>query len=179
MPDDRITCSECGRDITANRRPHRCGYSPLLKRIMEVCANPPDHCVLLTDKDEYGRVMFRGRRQKAHRVSYEIYNGHPAPGDLEVMHSCDVKPCFNPLHLSPGTHQENIQDAGRKNKMGPRDGRRMGVGCWNSKLTEDDVRYIRENYTPRTNSARKLAAQFGISYSSIFTIINRQTWKHM
>jgi hypothetical protein len=181
MPDERITCPECGRDITGYKRTHRCAYSPLLKRILDVCANPPEHCVLLHNKEgEYGRVMYRGKRQKAHRVAYEIYYGYPIPDDLDGMHSCDVKPCFNPLHVSPGTAKDNIQDAARKGKMGPKgDNACKGERCHNAKLTEDDVRYIRANYVPRSDSARRLAKQFGISYAMIFRVVNRESWKHV
>jgi hypothetical protein len=36
------------------------------------------------------------------------------PHVIFVCHSCDVKLCFNPKHLWPGTNQENQLDASRK-----------------------------------------------------------------
>lgn len=35
---------------------------------------------------------------------------HGDPGDLEVMHECDNRPCINPDHLKLGTHQDNMAD---------------------------------------------------------------------
>jgi hypothetical protein len=34
------------------------------------------------------------------------------------MHSCDFRRCWNPEHLSLGTHAENMQDMIRKGRAG-------------------------------------------------------------
>ncbi len=44
----------------------------------------------------------------AHRVAYELLVG-PISEGLEIDHLCRNKPCVNPAHLEPVTHEENIQ----------------------------------------------------------------------
>lgn len=47
----------------------------------------------------------------AHRISWELFNEQSIPDNLVVMHSCDVKLCVSPFHLTVGTQAQNIQDA--------------------------------------------------------------------
>lgn len=53
----------------------------------------------------YGRV---GRRESAHRASYERYVG-PIPAGLEIDHLCRNTLCIRPDHLEPVTRAENMR----------------------------------------------------------------------
>ena len=69
------------------------------------------------DRDGYGRMtMKRNRHRRAHQVSWEIHHGEPWPRGLVALHSCDVPPCVNPVHIRPGTQSENIRDSVAKGR---------------------------------------------------------------
>lgn len=67
----------------------------------------------------YGQMELRRELQRqnwqTHVLVYAQLFEH-IPG-LDVMHSCDNRKCCNPIHLSQGTRQENMQDASRKGRM--------------------------------------------------------------
>ena len=73
---------------------------------------PPSGCWLWdggVNPSGYGVLGIIGRNQRAHRVSFEEFNG-PIPEGMHVLHRCDVKSCVNPNHLYAGTVQDNAND---------------------------------------------------------------------
>lgn len=100
-----------------------------------------------------GRVNGKARYIAAHRAAYVLAHGDIAAG-LVVMHSCDVRTCVNPAHLSLGTQAQNVHDAAKKGVY--------NLSADNSakrKLTDNDVLLIRES----TENRSVLAEQFGVS----------------
>lgn len=57
----------------------------------------------------YGVFRRKGRNYYVHRVIYEAAYG-PIPPGLLVRHTCDVRNCYNPLHLLVGTVADNSRD---------------------------------------------------------------------
>lgn len=64
----------------------------------------------------YGIIAETKRKRiKAHRAAYTVHVDD-IPHGLDVMHSCDVRSCVNPNHLSVGTHKDNMADMARKGR---------------------------------------------------------------
>lgn len=71
-------------------------------------------CILWTGtltKDGYGNVYDVDRRRSigVHRMAFEGFYG-PIPKGMLVRHICDVRNCYNPLHLELGSHADNMRD---------------------------------------------------------------------
>jgi hypothetical protein len=48
----------------------------------------------------------------AHRIAYKLHTGKDIRGKV-MGHDCNNPACCNPHHMTPKTHQENMQDAAR------------------------------------------------------------------
>ncbi len=66
----------------------------------------------------YGVVSFKGKKEKAHRISYEIFK-EPIPKGMYVLHRCDEPRCVNPDHLWLGTQGDNMRDMHKKKRHSP------------------------------------------------------------
>ena len=108
--------------------------------------------------------------ERAHRVSWTL--AHGSPGDLDVLHRCDNRRCVNDSHLFLGTQQDNIADMiakGRKVSL-------PGETNPNAKLTEDDVRWIRD-WVAAGWSPTNVADALKIGRSTVGGIVHRTSWK--
>jgi len=56
----------------------------------------------------YGKVRVGSKILGVHRVAYEAIIG-PIPVGLEIDHLCRNHGCYNPEHLEPVTHKENLR----------------------------------------------------------------------
>lgn len=157
------------------------GNKSLLDRFWEKIdkQSSPHGCWLWTGSTSggYGRLYVGNHTTIAtHVLSYIIHNG-PVLNSLFVCHNCpsgDNKRCCNPLHLWLGTSQENSQDASKKGVLSPS---KIGEKNPAAKLIEEDVMYIRQVGT--SISSRKLAAQFGVTKTTINAIRNGAIWTHL
>ena len=153
------------------------------------------------DPNGYGRTYWKGRYQYTHRIAYELSVG-PIPEGLDIDHLCRVPACCNPAHLEPVTHAENMArgahamkthcksgheftEANTRRKRKTRicracvnaDGLRRRIAKGATKrikmLSEDEVRFIRENYQRGTDQTNRgnvswLAEHLGVSRSTIY-----------
>lgn len=131
----------------------------------------PDACWIwrghVNPQNRYGQVT---GSETAHRRAYRLHYGDP--GDMCVLHECDVKLCVNPRHLSLGTKKANWIDSvnkGRQTVIA------RGEANHLSKLQPADVLTIRNE--PERVSV--LARRYGVGRSTIHKIRSRETWQHI
>ena len=111
----------------------------------------------------YFTLTVGGRRKVlAHRAAYEQVNG-PIPEGKSIRHKCDTPACVNPDHLSLGSHRDNMNDMAVRGRAGQ------------SKLTRDQVRYIRYSDASHTNLARA----FGVTPQAIAAVRKRKSYKNV
>ena len=125
-----------------------------------------------TNSVGYGRITYDSKLTTAHRLSYQAFVG-PIPNGLFVLHKCDNRACVNPDHLFLGTQRDNIMDMiakGRKVAGGVRGARHHAA-----KLTEPDVMDMRKS----GKHYAELAAEYGVSGSTVCDVISRRTWRHV
>jgi hypothetical protein len=73
-------------------------------------------CLLWTGKltySGYGHISVRDQKDNVHRVAYKLWVG-PIPEGMEIDHLCNVRNCFEPAHLEPVTHAENLRRIRRR-----------------------------------------------------------------
>ena len=103
----------------------------------------------------------------AHRMALFLCSGQ-WPGE-DTRHTCHRRDCVNPAHLLPGSRRQNMADmieAGRSltGELQP-----------NAKLSWSRVREARRRHT-EGESARQLAAAYGVSVRTMAQCLRGQTW---
>lgn len=126
------------------------------------------------DSKGYGNVKRGGKWRSANNYVCELAHG-PAPSSNHVTaHApvvCHTPLCCNKRHLRWATHEENQQDR-YADGTDPRGERNS-----NAKITEDDVREIRQ--LSGFTSQRVIASMFGISQPAVSQIVLRKKWRHV
>ena len=118
-------------------------------------------------QNRYGYIsshLTGGNRTTVHRHAFRLHY-QCDPGELHVLHRCDVRLCANPKHLFLGTPHDNWADAvakGRPIVSTPR-------------LTTNEVVAIRRS----SAKVRELVAQFNVTSSTIYSVRRRETWQHV
>lgn len=132
----------------------------------------PEECWPWTaGKTKAGYGVFHPRKPLtvgAHRYMLEIKLGRSIGPKLYACHRCDNPICVNPEHLYEGTHQDNVNDAVRRDRH--KRGERGSM-----KLTEDDVLNIR-NSVAKGAKSRDMAARYGVAESLISGIVRGKRW---
>lgn len=117
----------------------------------------------------YFRVCIGGQFYFVHRLVAEKYVPNPL-NKPHVNHIDGIKTHNFDTNLKWVDNLENKQHAINTHLIP------SGEKCPWSKLTAEDVRYIRYNYPAFTQ--KQLADKFGVSRSTIGDIINNRTWKN-
>ena len=123
--------------------------------------------------DGRGRHWFAGKQELSYRLVARYYLGTCPPGK-EVRHLCGRGHlgCVTASHLRYGTHAENGLDTIRH---GARKGKHRGTEHRDNKLTEDQVRDIRQRYRAG-ESPKLLDGEFGLSKGAAVHIGKARKW---
>lgn len=124
-----------------------------------------------------GRGMFtmiHGTTIYASRAAWIMTHG-PIPNGLCVLHTCDNGWCTNPKHLYLGTKGRNNTDRKERGRNYNQKGERSHC----AKLTEAQVRQIRNLWNEGKLTQFQIARQFDMSRSAIEDIVLRKTWVHI
>ena len=117
--------------------------------------NKTDSCWIWTGsciQDGYGLVGISYKTYLSHRVSWLI-EGNTIPEGYILRNTCGNRKCVNTEHLETVLVEEN----------------------WiNRKLTTTQILAIRAN---TDKSQTELAKEYGVKPSTIYTIVNKKTWK--
>ena len=118
------------------------------------------------------QVTRNGVKKAAYVWAWEDANGRQRAPGMVIRHLCGNPACVNPEHLVEGTYKENYADRHRLGETHLR-----GTGVNTNKLSEDQVREIRERYAAGGVLYRELAAEYGVTIANITNITLRRTWK--
>jgi len=157
---------------SASDRHQRAARGAVQDFIKEMLDYSGDDCLIWpfgVSYQGYAVCSYLGKRRSASEIFCEARNG-AKPAGHEPCHSCGNghAGCVNPKHLSWKTHAENMRDMvdhGRSIR---------GTSHPVSKLSEADVRLIRENKDGF--SQRKMSKIFKVSKSNIASIAQRKSW---
>ena len=116
----------------------------------------------------YGRVCIGGKFYFVHRLVAKLYVPNP-DGKPQVNHINGDKTDNRAENLEWVTNKENRRHA-VKSKLHP-----QGEDCPWARLTESDVRYIREHQGEKT--IKEFAEMFDVNRNTIADVIYRRTWK--
>ena len=129
-----------------------------------------------TNSKGYGWFSLSGKRNYAHRVSWEIHNGSIPEGNGHhgtcVLHECDNRKCINPAHLFLGTQADNLADMAQKGRASKGEGRPA------AKLTEAKVKEIRM-WRELGCTLKSIGEAYGVHLTVIGGIISGRAWSHV
>lgn len=120
----------------------------------------------------YGQIRFNGKKQKAHRVAWQVWRGN-IPDRMCICHICDNPKCINPAHLFLGTHLDNAED--KVNKGRSTKGMLVGENNPGAKLTAQEVATIKRRVLAGERQDA-LAKEFAVSQGEISNIKCGVVW---
>lgn len=125
-------------------------------------------------RNGYGALLIAGRITYAHRLAWVLATRRPLPRGRSVCHRCDVKLCVRPDHLFVGTQADNARDMWAKGR-GCAPPIHRGEDHHNARLSDAQVKRLRTLARRGELRQREVAAQFGVSQSTVWRILRGVT----
>ena len=144
-----------------SKRQRNYSLPPHVEFVAMALASAKDECILwpyAKSHNGYGLSNMLEER-RVHRAVCRQVHGEPPDARSVAMHSCNVRECINPKHLSWGTQKQNVAQAREQGRM-------KWAGRKKGKLSDDDIRAIRR----ATEAASAIGARFGVSASYVWDI---------
>lgn len=140
--------------------------------IQQAASPDTNECIIVAGWNRRPKVSFRGKQMAAARVVWTLANGAPADG-VFILHRCNggsgAHGCINLRHLYASGHDRNMRDMAEAGRAA------RGEDHPHTTLTRDQVRALRQRHASGERR-RVLAAEFGVSASTVKNIASRRTW---
>lgn len=156
------------------------------------CAHAPD-CALCCwpwqgarNALGYGRTRYvltfglvRIEEMYAHRIVWMVEHGCVLPEPYEVCHTCDLRACCNPAHLTAALHRLNQ----RMMALKLRQRREQAVAqraarLTRTRVTEDEKEQIWFLWRVAGLSQDAIALQIGVSQSAVSRVLTQTAWQY-
>jgi len=175
----RYLCEcKCGKRILVMSNKLRNGHTQscgCLRKPPLACVITESGChhVVSHRPSRFGKIYIsvKGKSVILSRLIYSTLHGE-IPMGMVVCHHCDNPSCINPAHLFLGTQNDNVQDMIRKGRRAVSRGQKNG----RSKLSDEQVREIRDAYDGRRGAQTVLARKYGVSCTQISGIVRGTKW---
>ena len=139
--------------------------------------------------------QWEGRQARVRRVVYKLAIGEIADDECVLM-TCRNRLCVRHSHFTKRPKDDALVLAWNNSASGNRNGARThpekinweflkpeyrlrGEAHGSARLTEADVRAIRELYAAGGITQREIAKRFGIHQIHVSQIVTRKNWKHV
>lgn len=109
----------------------------------------------------------------AHRLVCEAFHGPPPSTKHQVAHWDGNGSNNHYTNLRWATSKENHADRRRHGRSG------IGENNIKAKLTEQDVRNLRQRFTGEFGEIRRLAREYGVGDTAMSYIRNGKNWSHV
>ena len=123
---------------------------------------------------EYPAIFLHGKNQHVHRLEWMKHHGE-IPDGCVIHHKDEDKTNWNIDNLELISRSNHVL----KHQCVMHPSESYGHDKRYHKLTETDVKFIRDNYKKydKLCGGRQLAKQFGVSEKLISSIVRNESWK--